>query len=72
MAGDFDNSVSVSLSAKVNEKPFYAARVYEFISLLTQQFRDVTRKVRHFPAKGFFHRPTTQCIGATYYKIRYE
>ena len=47
MAGDFDNSVSVSLSAKVNEKPFYAARVYEFISLLTQQFRDVTRKVRH-------------------------
>lgn len=29
MAGDFDNSVSVSLSAKVNEKPFYAARVYE-------------------------------------------
>ena len=25
----------------------YAARVYELISLLTQQFRDVTRKVRH-------------------------
>ena len=23
MAGDFDNSVSFSLSAKVNEKPFY-------------------------------------------------
>ena len=47
MAGDFDNSVSFTLSAKVNEKPFYAARVYELISLLTQQFRDVTRKVRH-------------------------
>lgn len=47
MAGDFDNSVSFSLSAKVNEKPFYAARVYELIWLLTQQFRDVTRKAGH-------------------------
>ena len=37
MAGDFDNNVSFSVSAKVNEKPFYAARLYiKLIWLLTQ------------------------------------
>lgn len=40
-------SHSVFLQKLMKNHSTYAARVYELISLLTQQFRDVTRKVRH-------------------------